>query len=236
MRSSTAFRTSPSEFEEISDHAAINAGERSERSFAISSAIAILDYSRRHSRCCGHGFRSSASTPKTIRSLIGGACRWTRQRPAQIRPQRIYRCMGPSRCVSPPSCSHGMGVERVRTTEIEGRRASHTDRRGARRAASSCWLVDAKVWGARPSTQPSLHRGEEGRRARGAACDSARNRDMILFIDTEWADMPASELVSLALVSDCGRFEFQFASQLPDQRQRSDQPFSVSVINQFQIE
>lgn len=31
---------------------------------------------------------------------------------------------------------------------------------------------------------------------------------MILFIDTEWADAFASELVSLALVSDCGRFEF----------------------------
>jgi hypothetical protein len=29
-----------------------------------------------------------------------------------------------------------------------------------------------------------------------------------LFIDTEWADVLASELVSLALVSDCGRFEF----------------------------
>lgn len=32
--------------------------------------------------------------------------------------------------------------------------------------------------------------------------------DMILFIDTEWADVLASEMVSLALVSDCGRFEF----------------------------
>ena len=31
---------------------------------------------------------------------------------------------------------------------------------------------------------------------------------MILFIDTEWADALANELVSLALVSDCGRFEF----------------------------
>lgn len=31
---------------------------------------------------------------------------------------------------------------------------------------------------------------------------------MILFIDTEWADVVASELVSLALVSDCGRYEF----------------------------
>jgi hypothetical protein len=31
---------------------------------------------------------------------------------------------------------------------------------------------------------------------------------MILFIDTEWADILASELVSLALVSDCGLFEF----------------------------
>ncbi len=31
---------------------------------------------------------------------------------------------------------------------------------------------------------------------------------MILFIDTEWADILASELVSLALVSDCGRYEF----------------------------
>jgi len=31
---------------------------------------------------------------------------------------------------------------------------------------------------------------------------------MILFIDTEWADVLASELVSLALVSDCGRYEF----------------------------
>ncbi len=31
---------------------------------------------------------------------------------------------------------------------------------------------------------------------------------MILFIDTEWADVLASKLVSLALVSDCGRHEF----------------------------
>src|SRR5687768_9037238 len=31
---------------------------------------------------------------------------------------------------------------------------------------------------------------------------------MILFIDTEWADVVASELVSLALISDCGRYEF----------------------------
>lgn len=31
---------------------------------------------------------------------------------------------------------------------------------------------------------------------------------MILFIDSEWADVLATELVSLALVSDCGRFEF----------------------------
>jgi len=31
---------------------------------------------------------------------------------------------------------------------------------------------------------------------------------VILFIDTEWADELANELVSLALVSDCGRFEF----------------------------
>jgi hypothetical protein len=31
---------------------------------------------------------------------------------------------------------------------------------------------------------------------------------MILFLDAEWADVLASELVSLALVSDCGRFEF----------------------------
>lgn len=31
---------------------------------------------------------------------------------------------------------------------------------------------------------------------------------MILFIDTEFADVTASELVSLALVSDCGRYEF----------------------------
>lgn len=31
---------------------------------------------------------------------------------------------------------------------------------------------------------------------------------MILFIDTEWVDVLASELVSLALVSDCGRYEF----------------------------
>ena len=31
---------------------------------------------------------------------------------------------------------------------------------------------------------------------------------MILFIDTEWADVLANELVSLALVSDCGRYEF----------------------------
>jgi hypothetical protein len=31
---------------------------------------------------------------------------------------------------------------------------------------------------------------------------------VILFIDTEWADKLANEVVSLALVSDCGRFEF----------------------------
>jgi hypothetical protein len=31
---------------------------------------------------------------------------------------------------------------------------------------------------------------------------------MILFIDTEWADQLANELVSMALVSDCGKFEF----------------------------
>lgn len=31
---------------------------------------------------------------------------------------------------------------------------------------------------------------------------------MILFIDTEFADVAASKLVSIALVSDCGRFEF----------------------------
>jgi hypothetical protein len=31
---------------------------------------------------------------------------------------------------------------------------------------------------------------------------------LILFIDTEWADALANELVSLALVSDCGRYEF----------------------------
>jgi hypothetical protein len=31
---------------------------------------------------------------------------------------------------------------------------------------------------------------------------------MILFIDTEFADEGASDLVSIALVSDCGRFEF----------------------------
>jgi hypothetical protein len=31
---------------------------------------------------------------------------------------------------------------------------------------------------------------------------------LILFIDTEWADVLANELVSLALVSDCGRYEF----------------------------
>jgi hypothetical protein len=31
---------------------------------------------------------------------------------------------------------------------------------------------------------------------------------MILFIDTEWADVRAHDLVSLALVSDCGRYEF----------------------------
>lgn len=31
---------------------------------------------------------------------------------------------------------------------------------------------------------------------------------MILFIDTEWADVLARELVSLALVSDFGRYEF----------------------------
>jgi hypothetical protein len=31
---------------------------------------------------------------------------------------------------------------------------------------------------------------------------------LILFIDTEWADVLANDLVSLALVSDCGRYEF----------------------------
>jgi 3' exoribonuclease, RNase T-like len=31
---------------------------------------------------------------------------------------------------------------------------------------------------------------------------------VILFIDTEWADQLANELVSMALVSDCGKFEF----------------------------
>ncbi|HEY5809535.1 MAG TPA: hypothetical protein VIT67_16290 [Povalibacter sp.] len=31
---------------------------------------------------------------------------------------------------------------------------------------------------------------------------------MMLFIDTEWADTLANDLVSLALVSDCGRLEF----------------------------
>jgi len=31
---------------------------------------------------------------------------------------------------------------------------------------------------------------------------------VILFIDTEWADVLANELVSLALVSDCGCYEF----------------------------
>lgn len=31
---------------------------------------------------------------------------------------------------------------------------------------------------------------------------------MILFIDTEWADVLANKLVSLALVSDCGTYEF----------------------------
>jgi hypothetical protein len=31
---------------------------------------------------------------------------------------------------------------------------------------------------------------------------------MILFIDTEWADQLANEIVSMALVSDCGKFEF----------------------------
>jgi 3' exoribonuclease, RNase T-like len=31
---------------------------------------------------------------------------------------------------------------------------------------------------------------------------------VILFIDTEFADVTASELVSIALVSDCGRYEF----------------------------
>ena len=31
---------------------------------------------------------------------------------------------------------------------------------------------------------------------------------MILFIDTEWADQLANEVVSMALVSDCGKFEF----------------------------
>ena len=31
---------------------------------------------------------------------------------------------------------------------------------------------------------------------------------MLLFIDTEWADVLANELVSLALVSECGRYEF----------------------------
>ena len=31
---------------------------------------------------------------------------------------------------------------------------------------------------------------------------------VILFIDTEWADQLANEIVSMALVSDCGQFEF----------------------------
>jgi hypothetical protein len=31
---------------------------------------------------------------------------------------------------------------------------------------------------------------------------------VILFIDTEWADQLANEVVSMALVSDCGKFEF----------------------------
>jgi hypothetical protein len=31
---------------------------------------------------------------------------------------------------------------------------------------------------------------------------------VILFIDTEWADQLANEVVSMALVSDCGNFEF----------------------------
>ena len=31
---------------------------------------------------------------------------------------------------------------------------------------------------------------------------------VILFIDTEWADQLANEVVSMALVSDCGKYEF----------------------------
>jgi len=38
---------------------------------------------------------------------------------------------------------------------------------------------------------------------------------LILFIDTEWADVLANELVSLALVSDCGRYEFYAVYDLP---------------------
>jgi hypothetical protein len=41
---------------------------------------------------------------------------------------------------------------------------------------------------------------------------------VILFIDTEWADVLANELVSLALVSDCGRYEFYAERDpLPDE-------------------
>jgi hypothetical protein len=50
---------------------------------------------------------------------------------------------------------------------------------------------------------------------------------MILFIDTEWADAPARELVSLAVVSDCGRFEF-YAERDPLPEKPSD--FVRSVV------
>jgi len=41
---------------------------------------------------------------------------------------------------------------------------------------------------------------------------------VILFIDTEWADVLANELVSLALVSECGRYEFYAERDpLPDE-------------------
>jgi hypothetical protein len=35
-----------------------------------------------------------------------------------------------------------------------------------------------------------------------------RSKRLILFIDTEWADRLANEIVSLAMVSDCGKYEF----------------------------
>jgi hypothetical protein len=53
------------------------------------------------------------------------------------------------------------------------------------------------------------------------------NISVLLFIDTEWADVLANELVSLALVSDCGRFEF-YAERDPLPEKATD--FVTSVI------